>query len=818
MKQFLLLTILLSNNLIFAQAPAKSIKAIRTEKTPMVDGILEAEIWSGVPIAKEWTQTAPRNGEMERKHQKSEVQFIYNDKSLYVGALFYDSMPDSISKEFSMRDEWNKNCDWFGLWITPYNDAQNEFMFALTAAGVQLDSRSNNGKTDMNWDAVWTSAVKIHERGWSAEIEIPYAALRIPNTKNQKWGININRTIKRTGENYIWSPIDISKSNWAAQAGNLIGIENINTPLRLSLTPYLSSYLDVYKSQKKSNINGGLDLKYGINESFTLDMTLVPDFGQTVFDNEILNVSPFEIRLDENRNFFTEGTELFKKGDLFYSRRIGYHPSLIPETKTNETVVKSPTNIQLLNATKVSGRTAKGTGIAIFNAITQNTYATIKDTITQISREELIEPTSNYNVLVIDQVINDNSYITITNTNVSRKGKARNSNVEKLQAQIASKDNQFQFYGDISYSHIQEEGIKTNGFASNLKLEKSNGNFRFKVLQKKISDSYHINDLGYLQNNNLQQQRIDLTYHIFKPIRKLRKADLRISFINQRLFEPNKHNQKLVELDFDFYATNFFSSGLSLNHSLGYTHDYHEARTNDLNHVFVYGPTLKMFWWNSLDDRKKISGDLGFGYESNSDFGSQSFHIRWAPQYRINDHLFMSYIISHKTEKNNVGRAFDSNYNNLTDESGALLFSKRDRKTITNVFKVSYVLNSELSFNIKLRHYWSTLQHKAFFELNDGELKESDFPVKDKDQNPIYNVNYNTWNIDLNSSWRFAPGSELIFQWKNSVSNLISDANLNAMENLNRLFDESQGNNLSLRWVYYLDYQHLKNQFITSKQ
>jgi hypothetical protein len=810
MKQLLLLILLLSTDLVYAQTNAKSILAVRTEKPPTIDGFLEAEIWSGVSSAKGWTQTAPRNGELERAHQKSEVQFIYDDKSLYINALFHDSKPDSISREFSLRDEWNKNCDWFGLWITPYNGAQNEFMFAVTAAGVQLDSRSNNGKTDMGWDAVWLSAVNIHEEGWSAELEIPFAALRIPNTEIQEWGLNINRTIKRTGENYIWSPIDVSKSNWAAQAGILKGIKNINTPIRLSLTPYLSSYLDSYESQKNTNINGGLDLKYGINESFTLDMTLVPDFGQTVFDNEVLNVSPFEIRLDENRNFFTEGTELFNKGDLFYSRRIGYHPTLSPETKTHEVVVKSPTNIQLLNASKISGRTAKGTGIAIFNAITQNTYATIKDTVTDIQRKELIEPISNYNVIVIDQVINDNSYITFTNTNVSRKGKARNSNVEKLQTQIATKNNRFRFYGDLSYSHTQETDINTNGFASNIKLEKSNGKFRFNVRQKTISENYNINDLGYLQVNNTQQQRADLTYHIFQPIGKLRKADFRFSLINQMIYKPNKLNQRSLEFDLDFYATNFFSSGLSLNHTLGNSYDYYEARTNDLNHVFVYGPTVKMFWWNSLDDRKKFSGDLGFGYESNPEFAGESIHIRWAPQYRVNDHLFMSYVISHKTEKNNVGRAFDANQNNLTDESGSLLFSERNRKTITNVYRVSYVLNSKLSFNLKLRHYWSTLKHKAFFELKDGALIESDFSINDANEKPIYNVNYNTWNLDLNCHWRFAPGSELNFQWKNSVSNLISDASLNSRENLNRLFEESQGNNLSLRWVYYLDYHHLK--------
>ena len=60
-----------------------------------------------------------------------------------------------------------------------------------------------------------------------------------------------------------------------------------------------------------------------------LDVTLVPDFGQVVFDRQVLNLSPFEIQFNENRQFFTEGTELFNKSGLFYSRRIGVKRLLV---------------------------------------------------------------------------------------------------------------------------------------------------------------------------------------------------------------------------------------------------------------------------------------------------------------------------------------------------------------------------------------------------------------------------------------------------------------------------------------------------------
>ena len=808
MKQILTIFIFLLNSSSFAQGIHKNIQAIKTDIAPKIDGFIESEIWGNAPKATDWTQMEPRNGELERSNQKSEVQFIYTHKALYIGAMFYDNAPDSILTEFSKRDEWNKNCDWFGVWISPYNDAQNDFMFALTAAGVQMDSRSSSNGSDGNWDAVWKSAVQIHEHGWSAELEIPYSALRMPNTEVQEWGINIGREIRRTRENYTWNPIDISNSNYGAQAGVLTGIKNIETPLRLSLMPYISSYFDFYESESTRHINGGLDLKYGINESFTLDMTLVPDFGQTIFDDQILNVSPFEVRFNENRSFFTEGTELFNKSRLFYSRRIGASPSLSPDTNENEIVTETPASVQLLNASKISGRTAKGLGIGFFNAITEKTYATIEDTLTGETREELIEPLSNYNVLVLDQVLKNNSYITFTNTNVSKQGATRNANVEKLQVQIGTKENSYTFYGDLAFSHIQEDQNKTTGFASFLLFEKSSGNFRFKAVQIIESDTYDINDLGFLYNNNKLNHRAELAYHIFKPIGKLRRANFVLGYNNQMLYSPNLFNSRSVEVDLDLHSTNFFSSGISFGYTLGDTYDYFEARTDDLDHVFIYGPSLEMFWWNSTDYRKKFAGDLSLGYSATPEFDSKTYHVRWSPRYRVNDHVFMSYVISHKTEKDNVGRAFDSNYTNLEDEEGNLLFSRRDRKTITNVYKLSYVMNNKVSFNLKLRHYWSTLQHNTFYGLEDGKLKDNDFAHEHNI--PLYDINYNSWNVDFNCIWRFAPGSELNFQWKNSISNLISDASLNAEQNLNRLFEESQGNSLSLKLVYYLDYQYLK--------
>jgi hypothetical protein len=183
---------------------------------------------------------------------------------------------------------------------------------------------------------------KITDFGYVIEMKIPYAALRFPEKDKQTWGLNFFREVRRERQKYTWSPIDNKIGAISQQAGLLTGIENIKTPTRLFLIPYSSFYLSGSETQKtKGELKGGLDIKYGINDAFTLDAILVPDFGQTKFDNVVLNLGPFEQQFNENRPFFTEGTDLFSKGNLLYSRRIGQTPDLNLNLAENESSRKS---------------------------------------------------------------------------------------------------------------------------------------------------------------------------------------------------------------------------------------------------------------------------------------------------------------------------------------------------------------------------------------------------------------------------------------------------------------------------------------------
>ena len=297
---------------------------------------------------------------------------------------------------------------------------------------------------DFTWDAIWSSKTKITDKGWVVEMKIPYAALRFSNNNVQTWGINFVRDLKRKNSIYVWNKVDNKLNNVIQQAGNLEGIENIKTPTRLFFMPYSSFYLNANDAQKtKGTLKGGMDIKYGINDAFTLDAILIPDFGQTRFDDKILNLGPFEQIFNENRPFFTEGTDLFNKGGLFYSRRIGQRASKYPEISVSEEVIEFPNTIDLVNAVKISGRTKKGLGIGVFNAITKKTSATIRNNATKGTRNEVTEPLANYNLLVLDQQFNKNSTVSLVNSNVLREGNFRDANVTAFLFDVSDKQNKF---------------------------------------------------------------------------------------------------------------------------------------------------------------------------------------------------------------------------------------------------------------------------------------------------------------------------------------------------------------------------------------
>ena len=278
-----------------------------------VDGKLDENDWLKSSWTSEFTQMKPFPSRSLHQN-KLWFQWSMTKEAIYFGVKCFDD-PDSISRVLSIRDDYNPNLDVFGIFIDTYKDNQNGFFFGITSRGVQLDAKIFNQDFNNLLNLV-CSKTNFTDEGWVAEIN-PLLCYSFSKNKIQSWNINFARQISRYRES-TWNPVNPDLENYLLESGKTLGIQNITPPLRLAFIPFLSSYVTSSKyTPTISSFNGGMDIKYGINEALTLDVTLLPDFGQVVFDNQVLNVSPFEIEFNENDNFLLKVLSYLQNLDCF---------------------------------------------------------------------------------------------------------------------------------------------------------------------------------------------------------------------------------------------------------------------------------------------------------------------------------------------------------------------------------------------------------------------------------------------------------------------------------------------------------------------
>ncbi|WP_266202920.1 DUF5916 domain-containing protein [Pontibacter kalidii] len=797
---------------------SKTSKVMRTQVAPVLDGHLEPEVWQQVNPARNFYRYDPLNG--KPSSQETEVYMLYDNDAVYIGALLRDTAPDSVLTQLGQRDSGENNSDMFGVYLDTYNDKQNAFAFLVSAAGVQTDIKHSQGSEDWNWDAVWESSVRTHEEGWTVEMRIPYSAIRFPEAEVQTWGVNFMRVIRRNREKSYWSHVDNSVSGLINQAGRVIGIEGVKAPVRLQFMPYVSGYVNHYSSKDSESdaknfthsVNGGMDVKYGINDAFTLDVTLIPDFGQTQSDNQVLNLGPFEVKYSENRQFFTEGTELFNKAGLFYSRRIGAAPvgrgQVADQLREGEEITRNPVETQLLNAAKVSGRTRRGLGIGLFNAFTGTTYATVEDSLGN-TRQVLTDPFTNYNVFVLDQTLPRNSYVTFTNTNVTRASGFYDANVTGLRMRFADKNNMFALTtgGNLSQQYGKDEGNSVRlGHQYSVNVSKISGNLRYGINHNVESDTYDINDLGFLSNNNEVYTSASISYNFYQPVWKFLSWNNSFSVGHSMLYDPSKFISLDLSASSSVRFRNFTSLWGGLSVRPGERYNYFEART--FPQVFVQPPAVSSNIGFSSDYRRRFALDASTNYWRSRRYEQNSWSFSLSPRFRVNDKLSIVNGNSYSIDKRNIG--FADKYEDA-GQNTHILFGDRTLTTVSTTISSAYIFNERSGLTLNMRHYWSRAAYKEFFELTKQGLLQPTTAEQDVYTSAISDINYNTFTMDLVYSWRFAPGSELRVVWKNFIEDRANTIENRYFDNMSNTFAVPQNNNFSVKLLYFIDYIALKN-------
>jgi hypothetical protein len=293
--------------------------------TLKIDGQLEYD-WLRGAVADSFTQRQPFEG--RPPSFTTRAYLLYDRSALYVAFLCLDSAPDSIEGRIQRRDN-DTQSDAVQLVLDSFHDLRNGYFFTVTASGVQADGTvSNENYIDPSWDGIWQSAVGRTDRGWVAEMRIPFSSLRHGGSRENGWGINFNRFIERRKEDDFWVPVSLERGFRISEMGVLLGLDSIAPARHIEVLPHAVGRWDAldtlqWRSENKWTNLGG-HVKFVPSGAWTMDLAYQPDFAQVDVDDEVINVSNYPVYLAEKRPFFLEAKDLFDSAPiaLFYTRRI----------------------------------------------------------------------------------------------------------------------------------------------------------------------------------------------------------------------------------------------------------------------------------------------------------------------------------------------------------------------------------------------------------------------------------------------------------------------------------------------------------------
>lgn len=331
-------------------APRPIASAARATGPIRVDGLLDDDAWSAAPVIDEFWQQKPDAGMPAT--ERTEVRILFDDEHLYIGAELFDQPGYEPVIPTLQRDPNTRDGDAFGVMFDPFLDGKTVFSFFFNPGGAVRDIQSaDDGRiNNAAWDAAFDLQTRVHDRGWTLELAIPWSQLRFDASRDEQvWGMNLLRRIRRKNEDATWAPIDRQWQIYvSSRGGRLEGLEGLRPGRNLSAKPFVlaSEPSGTLQAEADTELDAGLDLKYGITPGMTLDLTVNTDFSQVEVDQEQVNLTRFSLFFPEKREFFLENAGVFQFGDqgtystrtgvtnrdftLFHSRRIGLTPRGTP--------------------------------------------------------------------------------------------------------------------------------------------------------------------------------------------------------------------------------------------------------------------------------------------------------------------------------------------------------------------------------------------------------------------------------------------------------------------------------------------------------
>jgi hypothetical protein len=337
-SRFLILAVLCGANNLYGQenAGSKEIIAYPLGGVELkLDGKVDEEFWLALPASGDFRMTVPIEG--GEPTQKTEIRIAFDNENLYISAILYDTDPSGI-KAFQMKRDAGLRTDDRFMWIfDTFNSKRRGYFFEINPRALRGDGLLTAGQgsnVNKDWDGIWKAWTDIGDFGWSAEIKIPFRSINF-DPKNDSWGINFQRTIRRNSEELMWTGYKRNQGIFRPQnAGVMRGLKDPSQGIGLEIIPYglatTSTVRDEDTGVNENETNGeiGFDINYSITPSLRASFTYNTDFAQTEVDDRQINLTRFPLRFPEKRDFFLEGSSILQFAprsnvDPYFSRRIG---------------------------------------------------------------------------------------------------------------------------------------------------------------------------------------------------------------------------------------------------------------------------------------------------------------------------------------------------------------------------------------------------------------------------------------------------------------------------------------------------------------
>jgi len=825
---FLCLLILCFNKLSYSDTIPTRIYETKKliSSPPVIDGLLDDEIWNTLEWSGDFVQREPYEG--EQPTQQTLFKIIYDDNNLYVAIKAQDTETDKIEKRLTRRDEFDG--DWVGIVIDSYNDKLTAFAFIVNAAGVKNDGFiSNEDNMDETWDPVWYVKTSMVESGWNAEMKIPYTQLRFADKEEYIWGLQVMRWIFRKEEFSAWQHVPMETSRWVSMFGELQGIKGIKPKKEVEIIPYVMGNTERFEEEEgnpyatgsKYGYSAGVDGKIAVTNNMTLNFTVNPDFGQVEADPSEVNLTAFETYFPEKRPFFIEGSNIYNfsltdgdgpmsQDNLFYSRRIGrtphHEPELIDDSLQTE-YSDQPEFTTILGAFKLSGKTQNGWSIGVMESLAAKEFAKIDAEGEE--RKEMVEPLTNYfNTRIQKDLKEGNTTIGGMVTATNRKIDSESIDFLHHSAYTGGldftnywKEKSYYFQAIASFSHmvgntksiteLQESSRRyyQRPDANHLTLDTTltsltghggtigggkigAGHWRYVGWITWRSPGLELNDMGYLRQADVIQQVLWAQYRIWEPFSIFRSLNVNFNqwsgydFSGTRVYLGGNVN-------FHMQFKNYWSFGSGINRD-----GAHISRSE-----LRGGPALRFPGdWNnwvaiSTDERKKLNFELfmfnNWGDENNSRFFDVGLEITYRPLNVLSLSIEPGY---------RQGRR-DLQYVETIelDNDNRYIISTLNSEMFSADFRINFSLTPDLSIQ-----YWG---QPYIFAGNYSTFKRITNPMND-DYNNRFHI--------------YEEGVEIFYDEENEIyevdENQDGDIDYN-FENPNFNFFEFRSN-LVARWEY----------------